>query len=213
MEKKPKKRWRSSKIPPGVAAQNKVATLVVVDKYNFGRPTTYDPSYCNAVIDWFSGTRVERILKRKVVTPNGDGTESVAEEYVERPGRFPTFEGFAHFVCNTGVTTLKSWRDQHPDFSTACTRARQLQKDWLCEVMGKGLGNAAWTMFLARNLTDLRDDPPVSPTAERRPFRIMPFGDRNLKRVEPATDGQSHSNGNGSNGHNGNGHADPVPAQ
>lgn len=208
MTRKPRKKH----VPNGVDKQNANAQLQVVDKYNFGRPSAYSPEFCNAVIDWFTGPRVERILKRRVVTPMADvggkkQPDHIAEEYFERPSRFPTFEGFAHFICNVSIGTLKTWRLAHPDFFEACTRAQQLQKDWLCEIMVKGMGNPAGNIFLARNLTDLRMDsptpPPPVPPQGRIPIRVNPFG-RTLPPERPA---ELVENGNGHPGHNGNGSA------
>lgn len=211
---KPKKK----RPPNGVDAQNAAAKVLVADKYNFGHPSEYRAEFCNRIIDWFTGDRTERVLKRRVVTPQPDKdgvpqAPHVAEEYYERPTRFPTFEGFAHFVCNVSIMTLKRWRDQHPDFREASARAAQLQKDWLCEIMVKGMGNPAGNIFLARNMTDLRLDaptpPPVVPPSGRVPIHVNPFG----RTLPPERDGviEVQTNGHSTNG-NGNGHAEPVLA-
>ena len=167
-----------------------------------GRPTTYKPEYCQRLIEWFTGARTVQVLKRRVVIPrkNGKGEPQIAEEFVERPGKFPTFEGFAHFVCDANVASLRDWALRHPDFSSACARARQLQKDWLCEVTTMGLGNPHWAVFLAKNLTDLREEPPAAPPTGRIPIRVNPFGARVLTNgTAPAENGNGHSNGH-SNG-------------
>lgn len=205
MTRKPKKK----PIPPGVAAQNAAAMVQVPDKYNFGRPSEYRAEFCNAIIDWFTGPRTERVLKRRVVTPQQDRDgkpqpDHIAEEYFERPTRFPTFEGFAHFVCNVSIMTLKNWRGTHPDFLEATMRAQQLQKDWLCEIMVKGMGNPAGNIFLARNLTDLRLDsptqPPLPPPPGRVPIRVNPFG-RKLPTEQVGELVEANGNGNGNGAH------------
>lgn len=214
MPSKPKKK----RPPNGVDAQNQAARVLVPDKYNFGRPSEYRVEFCNLLIDWFTGERTERIVKRRVVSPmpDKDGVPQpphVAEEYLERPTRFPTFEGFAHFVCNVNIGTMKDWRNTYPDFHTACARAAQLQKDWLCEIMVKGMGNPAGNIFLARNMTDLRLDaptpPPPVPPSGRVPIRVNPFG----RTLPPEREGvlEVSTNGHSTNG-NGNGHSDAVLA-
>ena len=62
-----------------------------------GRPSTYDPAYCD------------------LVTTLGDSGASLAEMAYE---------------CGVCRNTLKNWRETHPEFLTALTRAELASQVW-----------------------------------------------------------------------------------
>lgn len=62
-----------------------------------GRPSTYDPAYCERVIE------------------------------LGKQGKSPTQIAVALGVPRT---TMLSWGDQHEEFSTALTRAKEHEQDW-----------------------------------------------------------------------------------
>jgi len=63
----------------------------------FGRPSKYDPAYC------------EQVVKL--------GAEGLSEVQISAR-------------INVPRTTLRSWADQHSDFSSALTRAKELSQAW-----------------------------------------------------------------------------------
>lgn len=124
-----------------------------------GRPTKYDPKYCEELLAFFDvdpWTLEEKVMTRR------DGSE--VSEAVRLPTRLPTFERFAHKI-GVHVDTMIEWANKkdeagnlvHPEFSEAYKRAKQLQKDLLVENGLQGLYNTPWSIFLAKNITDLRD--------------------------------------------------------
>lgn len=62
-----------------------------------GRPTTYDPAYCEKVME------------------------------LGEQGKSPVQIAVALKVPRT---TMLSWASEHPEFSTALTRAKELEQDW-----------------------------------------------------------------------------------
>lgn len=62
-----------------------------------GRPTTYDPAYCDKVIE------------------------------LGKQGKSPVQIAVALEVPRT---TMLSWAEDHEEFSTALTRAKELEQDW-----------------------------------------------------------------------------------
>lgn len=75
-----------------------------------GRPSTYDPSYCEAVI----------ALGREGKSP----AEIAAELDVPR-------------------TTMRSWAEQHEEFSSALTRAKDLELAWWEGQSREGIGKGS----------------------------------------------------------------------
>lgn len=142
----------------------KEAPQAVKSRYNseekqFGRPSSYKPEYCDALIRFFD---VEpcRAGKKTFTTKNG----TVIEEEVEIPENLPTFERFG---CDIGVTvgTMLSWCDVYPDFHKAYTQAKAFQKNHIIQNGVKGLYNPQFTIFVAKNITDMKDVQTVEVTA------------------------------------------------
>jgi len=94
-----------------------------------GRPTSYKPEYCQAIIDFFS-----------IPIKTGDVVNDI-----------PLFQDFAHEI---GVSreTLHEWKRRHPNFSDAYKKARELQESWWIRGSMKGLFNPAFTIFFGKNV-------------------------------------------------------------
>lgn len=112
-------------------------------KNKIGRPTKYREEYCERVIEFFSGERYK-------VTGENDGKLS------KTANDLPTFERFASSI-DVHVDTLHEWKKVHPSFSESYKKAQQLQKDFLITNALLGLYNNTFSIFLAKNITDLRD--------------------------------------------------------
>lgn len=115
-----------------------------------GRPTAYKKEYCQMMIEFFDQPLY--VIKEKE-TASG-GRKLVLKEEV--PNSLPTFERFARKL---GVEhdTLRNWCKKFPEFFGAYQICKDIQKDFLIEHGSKGNYNAAFTKFLAVNVTDLRE--------------------------------------------------------
>lgn len=81
-----------------------------------GRPSTYDPKYCEMVIDLGKQGKSEVQISAGIDVPR---------------------------------TTMRSWAEQHPEFSSALTRAKELEQAWWEDAAQKGtaqskIGPAVW---------------------------------------------------------------------
>jgi hypothetical protein len=121
------------------------------DKPGKGRPTKYDPKYCDKLIEFFSGERYKEV---QIVTTGKNDYEKIETKQVAN--ELPTFEQFAHQIDVNG-DTLVEWSKVHEDFSAAYTHAKELQKNFLIQNGMLGLYNPAFTIFVAKNITDMKD--------------------------------------------------------
>lgn len=82
---------------------------------------------------------------------NGEKTKTV-----EKANPLPTFEKFA---VKIGVSSaiFSEWQKEHPEFALAYEQCKELQKDMLNDLAMRGFYNATYTIFVAKNLTDMRD--------------------------------------------------------
>lgn len=126
-------------------------------KNEIGRPSTYNIKYCKEIEDFFDVPHT--IQKTK---SNKDGDSYTTEE----PNTLPTFERFA---VNIGVhrETLRNWCDKHDEFFVAYKKAQNLQKDMLVDLGLKGLYNSTFTIFTAKNITDMKDKQYIDETSKR----------------------------------------------
>ena len=132
-----------------------------------GRPTTYHPEFCASLLAWFEGDRTERVIKKQTEMVLKDGSRKVEVEYAVMATRFPTFEGYAESIGHPPQRLLE-WRKVHPEFREAYARARGKQKDWLIELGMKGCSPPPFAMFLAKNATDMRDEPVDATQGDRK---------------------------------------------
>jgi hypothetical protein len=104
-----------------------------------GRPTKYTEEMPGKMIAFFN---------RDCVTYDQRGNKKVV--------KFPTFERFA-FDNDVHHETLLEWSRKHPAFSEAYKKCKEFQKDLLVEGGLGGHYNNQFAIFLAKNVTDLRD--------------------------------------------------------
>lgn len=103
------------------------------------RPSGYRAEFCEKLIEYFSVTPYREESPGSLV-----------------PNDFPTFAGFA---AKIGVhrETLLEWSKLHPEFSDAYKRAKDFQENYLAVNGTKGLINAAFGIFTAKNVLGWRD--------------------------------------------------------
>jgi len=112
-----------------------------------GRPEKYRRKHCKDIVDFFSR---DHYRKRTVLTKDGKSTE------IDIPNKLPTLEGFAIHL-GTVCTTIYGWAERHKEFHNALTTARHLQKEMLVQLGLAGDYDKVFAMFIAKNMTDLRD--------------------------------------------------------
>lgn len=145
-------------------------------KNKTGRPSDYRPEYCQRLIDFFSIEPYVEIEK-KIIDRNGNATTIM----VEKASDFPTLAAFA---CEIGVhrDTLQEWSKNHPEFSVAIKRAKELQERFITINGMKGLTHPAFTIFAAKNLLKWTDRQTVQ-TEDEKPIEIS-FNPKAIKRKD-----------------------------
>lgn len=113
-----------------------------------GRPSKYEERYCEDIVDFFS---VEHSYFDKMGC--------------EKPNKLPTFEKYAVKIGVT-IQTLLNWCDVHPMFFEAYKKCKGLQKDMLVDLGLRGLYNPTFTIFTAKNITDMTDKKQVDHSSE-----------------------------------------------
>lgn len=110
----------------------------------------YKKKFCNEIIKFFNISHTEE--KYEITTDkNGEKTK-----LVEKPNPLPTFEKFAVKIGVT-IKQLEEWENTYPEFSIACEQCRALQKDMLNDLAMRGFYNPTYTIFVAKNITDMKD--------------------------------------------------------
>lgn len=115
------------------------------------RPTKYKKEFCKKMYDFFN---IEHTYLKEINTIDKDGNEKTS--YREVANQLPTFERFAVI---TGVCrdTLDQWRKDYEEFSDTYKKCKDLQKDMLNDLAMRGFYNPTYTMFVAKNITDMTD--------------------------------------------------------
>lgn len=103
-----------------------------------GRPTKYKPEICKTLKDYFS-----------------------VDLYTVKNGKkeanlFPTFEGFS-FEYEINHQTMLDWCKVRPEFLEAYKWCKSKQKQLIMQGGMSGAYNAQFTIFVAKNVTDMKD--------------------------------------------------------
>lgn len=137
--------------------KKKIAAIVVEvvekkeEKDLGGRPSKYKSEYCDKILEFFNINHTKILFKTKVLK---DGSVLNYDEEVAE--RLPTFERFAVDV-GVHIDTLNEWTKNYEEFSEAYKKCKNLQKDMLNDLGMRGFYNAAYTQFVAKNITDMKD--------------------------------------------------------
>lgn len=126
-------------------------------KHVGGRPTKYDPKYCEEIISFFSIPKTKQIVKREKLINKANGTTEKEVEYLTIPEGLPTFEKFARSIGVCKDTIISEWIKKHEEFSDAYNTCKSLQKEFLIDNGLQGLYPPASFIFVAKNITEMRD--------------------------------------------------------
>lgn len=103
-----------------------------------GRPTKYSQEYVKKLLDYFDVQLFTIRNGKKEVNP------------------MPTFEGFC-FDNRVNHQTLLNWCKEHKEFFEAYNACKQKQKQMIVQGGMLGAYNAQFTIFVAKNVTDMKD--------------------------------------------------------
>ena len=108
-----------------------------------GRPTKYDPKYCDEIIEYFNDDAY-----RECVDANG-------KEYL-MPNKFNTL---AAWCASIGIhrDTMHEWSKVHPEFSDSLKKAKALQEAQLVTGAMSGAYASSFAIFTAKNILRWRD--------------------------------------------------------
>ncbi len=115
-----------------------------------GRPSKYKPEYCQEIIKYFD---IEHYKIIQIKT-KGKNFEKIEEKEVANSLQF--ISGFARKI-DVNVDTLREWKANHPEFSAAFTRAKELQHEMMVNNASKGLYNPNFLIFAMKNMHEWRD--------------------------------------------------------
>jgi hypothetical protein len=116
-------------------------------KHPGGRPTKYRPEYCQQIVDYFD---VPHVVK------GDDG--AVAND-------LPTLAGFAASIDVTRQTLLQ-WCTDHPEFSGAYQKAKDLAEAMWATNALQGRYQTAFAIFYGKNCFGYRDKQEVEHSGE-----------------------------------------------
>ncbi len=145
------------------------------DYSNCGRNSGYKPEYDQIMLDYFSISPTEQ-RPEEVVTAKGD----VVVKMVEKSSQFPTFERFS-VQLGYSTKTLLEWCKEFESFRVVYEKCKQLQKHFLIENGLQGRTNASFTMFVAKNITDMRDQVEVKHSGN---IQLQPVSYSALKQIQ-----------------------------
>jgi hypothetical protein len=148
-----------------------------------GRPTKYDPKYCEEIVEYF-----DQSPHKDVDIPHMGATgEFKWMDYKRMSNQLPTFLGFAKKIGVNG-DTLVEWakeenKEKYPGFSAAYIRAKELQKWFIIENGLNGLYNPQFAIFVAKNITDMRDKTETDITSGGKPLPTPIYGGKSTEEV------------------------------
>lgn len=118
----------------------------------FGRPSKYDPKFCEGIIEHFSVAHTKTGVVQKTTDKDGKVTE------VEKTtgNDFPTIAGYCAKLM-ISKQTLHRWVGKHKDFSDAYQIAKCLQEDMLANNALSGAYPGSFPQFFAKNQLDYED--------------------------------------------------------
>ncbi|HSY52441.1 MAG TPA: hypothetical protein VLC46_26810 [Thermoanaerobaculia bacterium] len=133
-------------------------------KHPGGRPTKYDPKYCAEIVAFFEIEAYRKEVSEKSKEFFADGkVKKTAEKYRFVPNQLPTFARFAKKIGVNGDTVVE-WAKKFPEFSAAYNEAKESQKQFLITLGLAGASPPASFIFVAKNVTDMRDKQEVEST-------------------------------------------------
>lgn len=124
----------------------------VPTKHAGGRPSKYDPKFCQEIIKFFDIPRTKQEIEREVTHPDG----RIEKFYKQVPNDLPLFTSFAHSL---GVTRdcLNDWVNKYHEFAVAHKRAQDLQESILIDNTMRSRYAQPFAIFTAKNLLKWTD--------------------------------------------------------
>lgn len=115
-----------------------------------GRPTLYDPKYCQMLEDYFSEAPYREVTRKTKI--NGEEIENTKLEATD-------FKSLAGFALSIGVhsETLLNWSKEHAEFFESYKKAKDYQQLYLTVNGNRGLINTAFGIFTAKNVIGWAD--------------------------------------------------------
>lgn len=122
-----------------------------IKKHAGGRPTKYNPAYCQDLIDFFS---IEPIQYKDITVTHKDGTQIDKTEMEAAPTPY-----FTTWCAKIGIeeSTFWEWAHKYQEFSIAYKRAKKLQREFIIETALKQVHNGTFSIFLLKNVCKFQD--------------------------------------------------------
>ena len=129
-----------------------------------GRPTNYRVEYCKSMLDYFTVKATEEEETSEETVNIEDGKFGQKKKLSKKTSKrkvgsgLPTLEGWC---CTLPITMRRmyDWIAKHEDFKETYMLCKQIQKNMLVQNTLLGRYQPGFAMFLAKNITDLKDDP------------------------------------------------------
>lgn len=162
-----------------------------------GRPSKYKPKFCEEMIKHFSIDPYKKETMESSTEYFANGAiKKKNEKFKLVPNKLPTFFNFARSI-DVSHEALHRWRDarigkfekdetdtgkddrpfKYPEFRVAYNAVKQLQKEFLMELGLAGASPPASFIFVAKNITDMRDKIEVPTDDQGNPvtgFIVLP---------------------------------------
>lgn len=120
-------------------------------KRKVGRPSKYNPIYCQKIIDYFD---IESSFYRDITITHKDG--STIDKSEEEAAPLPTFMKFARSI-GTYHDTLSDWCKNYPDFRIAYNRCKELQFEFIVDNGLRGNYQGYFAGLYMKNMFGWRD--------------------------------------------------------
>ncbi len=135
-------------------------------KQSVGRPTKYDPSFCESLIDFFN---IPPYTIKDMTIQKPDGTQIDKTEFEANDIPF-----FSKWCRKIGVNqeTMVEWTKRYPDFSVAYNQAKELQCEILVTNGLRGTYATPFAIFTAKNILGWRDKSDVEHSGKVEGTRI-----------------------------------------
>lgn len=116
-----------------------------------GRPSKYDPKYCDEIIKFFD---IAPYQKATETITFKDGSQKTVDKTVANDLPF-----ISQFAKKIGVSrdTINEWSKKHSEFSDALKKAKEMQEAILVTNGLHGLYNPTFAIFTAKNIAGWRD--------------------------------------------------------
>lgn len=121
-------------------------------KRKVGRPTNYYPELCEEVIEFFD---IEPSRTKKIITTGKN--YYMKEEEIEVANPLPHLIDFIRKI-GTNSTTIGEWAKKYPEFAESLKTAKLLREKIIEQNGLKGLYNASFAIFDAKNTLGWRDE-------------------------------------------------------